>query len=117
MDPEQEYELMLQGVPVNTHPKENKSWHLIKHTLQAQMLENNRENDPELMVRLVNHIEQTRRDIMDITSDPRAAAAQFMQEEATRSAQGQKSLPAPLNMGQNLPANMGAQMGTGGASA
>jgi len=114
MDPDQEYELMLQGVPVQPHPKENTTWHLIKHMIQKQMLENNQDTNPIIMKALVNHIAMTRDAIMDVANQPEVYASQFMQEEALN-AQGRKA-PAPqLNLGQNLPAMSGAGAGMGGA--
>lgn len=115
MDPDKEMELMMQGVDVETHPRENKSQHLIKHALQMEMQKNNG-GDPQVMVRLVNHIGQTRRDILNITNDPQGYARQFMQEEALKRVS--PAAPAmPLPLGQDLPANAGAQMGMGGTSA
>ena len=107
MDPDKELELMLQGVPVQTHPKENKSWHLIKHMIQKQMMDNNANNDPALTARLVNHIDQTRQDIAEVLTNPEQFAGMFMAEEAMK-AQGQGMAPAMPQMGQNLPSAVGA---------
>jgi len=105
MDPDKEYEMMLQGVPVDTHPKENKSWHLIKHMIQKKMLENDRQFDPKVMSALITHISQTRADIQDVVSNPEAFAAEFYQEEAMKGMTA-PGIAAP-NMGQNLPVNNG----------
>jgi hypothetical protein len=108
VDPDKEFELMLQGVPVMTQPKENKSWHLIKHMIQKQTLDNNQDKDPAVVARLIEHIEQTRSDISDVLNNPEQYAGQFMQEEAMK-AQGSGPGPAGApNMGQNLPAAAGA---------
>jgi len=108
MDPDQEYEMMMQGIPVTTHPKENKSWHLIKHMIQQQMLVNNQDKNPMLMAALVNHISATREDLIAVVQQPEVFAAQYIQEEAMKN---QDKLPqAPqVNMGQNSPAVVGAQ--------
>lgn len=110
-DPDQEYELMLQGVPVQTHPKENKSWHLIKHMIQKQMMETGQNSNPAVMAVLIQHIDQTRNEIMDVANNPEAYAAQFAQEEAMK-AQGQSGATMP-QLGQNLPVNaaMGGPVG------
>lgn len=116
MDPDKELELMLQGVDVQTHPKENKTQHLIKHALQVEMQKSNPEADPQVLVRLINHIDQTRNDILALTDDPQGYSRQFMQEEALK-----RATPAapgfPLQLGQDLPSNMGAQTGMGGMNA
>jgi hypothetical protein len=106
-DPDQEYEFMLQGIPVETHPKENKTWHLIKHMIQKQMLVNNENTDPALMARLINHISQTQQDIMQVAQNPEAYAGQYMQEEAIN-AQGRATVAPPPAMGQSLPQAVGA---------
>lgn len=108
VDPDREYELMLQGVPVQTNPKENKSWHLIKHMIQKQMLDNNQNQDPGLMARLINHIAQTKQELEDVVVNPEAHAAMFMQEEAMKAQQGGSMPAAAPNVGQNLPAAVGA---------
>ena len=115
MDPDQEYELMLQGVPVQTSPKENKSWHLIKHMIQKQMLENDQSANPSVMAVLIQHIDQTRNEIMDVANNPEAYAAEFAQEEAMK-AQGQSGATMP-QLGQNLPVNAGMGGPVGGFNA
>lgn len=107
VDPDKELDLMLQGVPVQTNDKENKTWHLIKHIMQKQALENNQDSNPAIMTALVNHISQTKADIDDISNNPDLYAAQYAQEEALR-AQGSDMPASP-----GLPANMGMQ-GMGG---
>jgi hypothetical protein len=107
VDPDKEFELMLQGVPVQTQPKENKSWHIIKHTLQLQGLNNNQDKNPQIAAALINHLDQTRADMAEVLDNPEQFAGQFAQDEALKK-MGSGGGPAAPNLGQNLPAVNGA---------
>lgn len=103
--PEKEYDLMLQGVQPRVSPKENLTWHLIKHMIQSEMLKNSGQNiPPQVMAMLVNHMSETQEAIRAVAENPEIFAAEFAQGEAQRDG---VSLP-PVNMGQNLPQAQGA---------
>jgi hypothetical protein len=111
VDPDKEYALMLQGLPVPVHPKENLTWHLIKHFIQKKKLESSQMNmPPGVIVLLTNHIEDTMANIQGVVSEPEAFAAQFAQSE------GMRELARPMgssqiNLGQTLPQSSGASAG------
>jgi len=117
VDPDTEYSLMLQGVQVQTHPKENASWHLIKHVIQLQMAQSNEQMPANTITSLINHTEETRQHLMAVVEQPEVFAQQYQQEEAmrVRSAVGQSPVRSlgQINLGQNLPAAQGAGQGAG----
>ena len=104
--------MMLQGIPVKTHPKENATWHMIKHMIQEQMFRTgNQQSDPQVLARLTAHMSETQKNIMDIAQNPAKYAGMFIQEEFQRE-QGRSSVSAP-QLGQNLPAMTGAPPAAG----
>ncbi len=106
--PEREYELMLQGVAPQVNPRENLTWHLIKHMIQHQMLRNSGQNiPPQVEAMLINHMAETQQAVAAVAQQPEAFAAEFAQTEAMRDS---VKVPAgALNFGQNLPATQGAE--------
>lgn len=99
---------MLQGVAPEVNPKENLTWHLIKHMIQLQMLRNSGQNiPPQVEAMLVNHMSNTQQAIMAVGQNPEMFAAEYAQVEAMRDSV-QATMPAP-NVGQNLPQAQGAE--------
>ena len=105
--PEKEYELMLQGVMPQVNPKENLTWHLIKHMIQLEMLKNSGQNiPPQVMTMLINHISNTQEAVQAVGENPEMFAAEYAQAEAMKDT-ADVSMPQ-INMGQNLPQAQGA---------
>jgi len=106
LSPEKEYELILQGVAPQVNPKENLTWHLIKHMIQLQTMRNANQNlPPQLEAMLVNHMAATQDAINAVAQQPEVFAAEFAQSEAMRD---MSKMPAtPINLGQNLPQSQG----------
>jgi hypothetical protein len=115
-EPEEELNMMLQGIPVNTHPKENATWHLIKHMMQYEMAKNNQPPNTQLLSALLAHMSETQQNINDIANNPSLYAEQFIQEEY----RAPGAAPTAPNLGQNLPMAVGAEpvpQGQGGQNA
>ena len=108
MQPESEYDLLLQGVMPQVSPRENLTWHLIKHMIQHQMLKNSGQNiPPQVEAMLVQHMSATQEAINAVAQNPEIFAAEFAQSEAMRD---NVEVPAAaMNVGQNLPQAQGVE--------
>ena len=109
VDPDKEYALMLQGVPVQVHPKENLTWHLIKHFMQKAKLESSQMNmPPQVISLLTNHISDTLANIQAVTTQPEQFAQQFAQDEGMAKL-GRPMGNSSMNVGQSLPQTTGGR--------
>ncbi len=115
MDPQAEFTLMSQGIPTAPQPKENLVEHLIEHTIQlnSPLLQKGLADgtvDPKVAALLKAHIQATTMMIMQVASNPQAAAQQKIASAAQASA-GAGRGPMPGNAGGNPSAGGNLQGG------
>lgn len=111
VDPEKEYALMLQGIPVQVNPRENLTWHLIKHFIQKKKLEASQMNQPpQTIILLTNHISDTMANIQAVATQPEMFAMQYAQSEGLKM-MGREMGSSQINLGQTLPQSSGASAG------
>ena len=117
LSPDQEWSMMLQGLPVDPNPKENLSEHYVKHLWELRTAEQDPNIAPQFLVLAQDHIRKTQTLLAALLAHPEA----FVEDEGR-----QKTLngmapglpggpqPSPLPsgggvppLGQSLPSNQG----------
>ena len=83
LDPDQEFELMLQGIPTEPHANENLALHLVDHTIQINSPKYNKGREEEIIddrthLLMKAHLHATTQKLAALLADPRRAAEDKM---------------------------------------
>ena len=117
LTPEQEWSMMLQGLPVDPNERENLAEHYVKHLWDLKEAERDGKIGPQFLVLAQEHLRKTQTLLAAILAHPEAfvedvgrervlAAGSLPKQQGGAVAGLPGGAPAP-NMGQNLPAASG----------